>query len=160
MAWTELATVLAVLGISAWVGRNTTVGARLALGVTALLVSAGMFLPASTLRALVGPIGLATLSSGASPWSLEAVAHFIAFLWLALMVWTLRPDLRGWKALTVLVALAIAAEIIQGLTVERSTRLDDVGVNLLGAGAGVGLASIALFVRVRLCNARVDDSLC
>lgn len=160
MGWAELVTVVVVFVISASLARRVPMGARIALWTSALLVSAGMFMPSSTLSALLGRSIVAALSSGmrTSLWSLEAVAHFTSFLWLALALWTLRPDLRGWKAVAALAALAIGAELMQGLTVDRTARLDDVGVNLLGAGVGLVFAIAAVGFCRRVRAARVSDS--
>lgn len=151
MGWAELATVVLVLLISAWLARHASVRARLTLWLSAVLVSAGLFLPPGALHRVIGDAGLAAISSvaGASPWSLEAVAHFIAFMWLALVVWLLRPDLRGWRSALLLAVLAVASELMQGLSPERTTRLDDVGVNLLGGCAGLILGVVAVHVRKR-----------
>ncbi|MGH8243049.1 MAG: hypothetical protein ACRETY_06825, partial [Steroidobacteraceae bacterium] len=78
---------IAVLLVSIWLGQRASPVARLALWTSAILVSAGMFLPSSLLRDLLGPRLLTVLIRDASamPGGLEAFAHFIAFLWLALM---------------------------------------------------------------------------
>lgn len=154
----ELLTTMAVLLISAWLARSASPGARIALWASALLISAGMFLPSSLLRALVGPGLLAVLTQDTSaiPGGLEAFAHFIAFLWLALMVWTMRPDLRGWKVVVALVVLAVAGELMQGLTTERSPREDDVMVNLIGAASGLLLAKVVDVARRARSRSRTD----
>ena len=66
-----------VLLVTAWLGRGAGSRAQLVLWVSALLVSAGMFLPMDGLRAV--------------SWSLPDVAHLIAFAWLAMALW-MRTD--------------------------------------------------------------------
>ena len=144
MSVLHLSLAAAVLLVTAWLGRGAAPRARLALWLSALLVSAGMFLPMDGLRALVPPAVLLSMESaaGAVSWTLPDVAHLIAFAWLAMALWTLRPDLRGWRVVAALVVLAVASELVQGLTVDRQMRIGDVAINLLGAGAGL-LAAIA-----------------
>lgn len=131
-----------VLVVSAWIARGSHPAARLVLLGSSLGISAALFLPASFLAEVAGADGLSWLESVASTfsWTLSDGAHFVAFLWLAVVLWTLRPDLRGWRAIAWLGVLAVAAELVQGLTVERSVRTADVGVNLLGAAIGVTIA--------------------
>ena len=145
----------AVLLVTVWVGRGATPPAQLALWLSALLVSAGMFLPMDGLRAVVPPALLLAMESaaGAVSWTLPDVAHLIAFSWLAMALWTLRPDLRGWRAVTALVVLAVASELVQGLTVDRQMRIGDVATNLLGAVAGL-LAAVAASALLRNARAR------
>lgn len=134
----------AVLLVTAWLGRRAAPRAQMTLWLSALVVSAGMFLPMNELRALMPASVLRSLESAvaALSWSLADVAHLVAFAWLAILLWTLRPELRGWRTVVVLAILAVAAELMQGLTAEREAGVGDVGVNLLGAGLGLGLVFI------------------
>lgn len=152
MDFPELAIVVGVFLVSAWLGYRAAPKARVVLWLSALLISAAMFLPSTVLRGLVGAESLASIDSAISAMSLSlaSTVHFIAFLWLSLMLWTLRPDWRGWRVVAVLAVLAVAGELMQGLSVERSPRIVDVGVNLLGAGAGLLLAVVLMSVRKRL----------
>lgn len=136
---------VAVLLVTAWLGRRAGPRAQLALWGSALLISAGMFLPLSGLRALMPASLLLSLESavGALSWTLADLVHLVAFAWLAILLWTLRPDLRGWKTLASLAILAVAAELVQGLTAEREAGIADVGINLLGAGLGLVLVIAA-----------------
>lgn len=150
-----LLTLALAVGLS--IGRRSSRATRMVLLGSALMISAAFFLPSSLLRAVLGPGALASLESvaGVFSWELADVVHFIAFLWLALMLWTLRPDLRGWRAVAGLLVLASAAELVQGLTVERSPRLDDVAVNLLGAGCGLLLAVVYLALGQAIRSRRI-----
>ena len=149
MSLVDLSLAACVLLVTAWLGRGTAPQAQLALWVSALLVSAGMFLPMDVLRAAMPPAALLSMESAAHARSLTltGVAHFVAFAWLAMALWALRPDLRGWRAVAALVLLAVASELVQGLTVDRQMRMDDVATNLLGAAAGLLLAVAASALR-------------
>lgn len=141
----ELITIALAFLMSGWLAARARPGARIVVWLTALLVSAAMFLPGAMLADVAGPDVVSGLKrmSRELPGTLTEIAHFVAFFWLAAVLWGLRSDWRGWKALGMLVALAIAAEIMQGLgTVSRSPKLDDVAVNLLGVGAGVVCAAM------------------
>lgn len=137
----------AAVAVSLWLGRRATLPARIALWGSTLLVSAAMFLPSTRLSAWIGPGVLGALTTALQPWEIGDVSHFLAFTWLGLVLWLLRPDLRGWRGVAVLVALATVGELIQGaMTVERSARLGDVMFNLLGAVLGLALAGMMLGV--------------
>jgi len=102
-------------------------------------VLAAMLLSSAAMAKLVGPDVLAALLrlDQALPWSSSVVFHFLAFAWLAFAVWTLRPDLRGRRALVLLAMLASGAEVLQGLVSDRSSNWNDVFVNLLGSSMGL-----------------------
>lgn len=152
MSLADLPIVVAVLLVTAWLGHRTARWAQVVLWLSALAVSAAMFLPMTELRALPPPDVLRWLESTVSAvsWTLPDVAHFIAFGWLAMVLWMLRPDLRGWRTVAILLALAVASELMQGLTIERQMRIGDVGFNLLGAGVGLVLAAVATWGRKRV----------
>ncbi len=136
-----------VLAVSLWVGRRSGPVARAVLVVAALTISALLFLPTWVLRRVAGRDLIASLHDAAGTVSLTLpdAVHLVAFMGLAVLLWTLRPDLRGWRVVAVLVVLAVASELTQVLTAGREPRLGDVIVNLIGAGIGLVLAR--LFVR-------------
>ena len=144
MHFVDVLLLLLVLAVSTWIARSSSHAARVVLFGSAVVVSAALFLPSSMLRATIGPEALASIEVAfdSISWTLANVAHFTAFLWLALVVWTLRPDLRGWRSVAALGILAVASELAQRLTSERSPHLNDAGVNLMGAGMGLLLAAI------------------
>jgi len=148
--------LLLVVVVSASIARHRGAVARSVLLGSALVISAALFLPSSLLVAVVGADALAALESvaGTYAWTLAAAAHFIAFVWLALVLWTLRPDLCGPKAIAVMVILAVAAELMQGLSTDRSTRRDDIGVNLVGVWVGLVLAVVIAALRGWRCGCR------
>ena len=153
MSLVETATVVAALALSLWLGWRARPAARFALVAITLLVSAAMFLPGTLLVSLIDSDLLAAIDKAARRWHLTPsdLAHFVAFFLLAAALWTWRPEWRGWRALALLVALAIGGELMQGLgDAQRSPKLVDVGINLLGAVLGVFVAAIA----VRFANPR------
>lgn len=143
MIWTDVVMVVMAVLVSLWLGHRATPLARIALWSSALLVSATMFMPSSVLRDWVGPSLLGAVTAALRPLVIDDMSHFLAFAWLGLVLWLLRPDLRGWRAVVVLVVLAIVGELVQGvLTVERSAHIVDVAINLLGSALGLGLALV------------------
>ncbi|GHD67425.1 hypothetical protein GCM10007164_07420 [Luteimonas padinae] len=139
------ALVLLVGGVLAW--RSGPL-ARVVLFLSAVVTSAMLFLPGSQLTAIIGKDAVRTLNRmvADTPWTLSDWLHFAIFVWLGLMLWLGRADLRGWKAWALVVVLAVAAEVAQGLTPERSPRVDDVLLNLAGGMAGLlmGIACVAM----------------
>ena len=141
-----LAALALVVGVAlAW---RSGPGTRIVLFVSAALVSAMLFLPGSQLTAMIGKDTVKALERlvAATPWRLSDWLHFGIFAWLGMLLWLGRQDLRGWKAWGLMVVLAAAAEVAQGLTPDRSPRLDDVLLNLAGGMAGLlmGMMFVAL----------------
>ncbi|WP_146910491.1 hypothetical protein [Arenimonas daejeonensis] len=89
---------------------------------------------------------------------MSTIAHFGAFLLMAVVLWRFRPEWRGWRVVGVLVALAIGGELMQGLGVDRSPRLLDVAVNLMGVGAGLVLGLLGTRLRHAVAPPRGPDS--
>lgn len=127
--------------------------ARVTLFVSAVLVAAMLFLPGSQLVALIGKDSVRALDRvvADTPWSLSDWLHFVIFVWLGLALWLGRVDLRGWKAWALIVVLAVAAEVAQGLAPDRSPRLDDVLLNLAGGMAGLLTGIVVAAVVAKLC---------
>lgn len=142
-----LVLLVLVIGVSLWVGRCSDPVARGMLVASALAISALLFLPTWLLRRVAGRDRVEWLQEAMQAVSLTLpdVVHFVAFVALAVVLWALRPDLRGWRAVAVLVVLAVAAELTQVLTARREPRFGDVVLNLVGVGVGLVLAR--LFVR-------------
>lgn len=151
MGLAEVFIAVSAVLVSLWLGRGASPGARWALWMSALAVSAAMFLPMSVLRGLIAPEWLRAVDAlgAGGPWKFADLAHLLAFFWLALVLWLLRPDLRGGGLLGALVVLAFAAEAMQVLTVERSPRAADVLVNLVGAAGGCLLAIVLVAIGKR-----------
>lgn len=148
-----LAVLVLVVGIAlAW---GSAPWARYILFGLALLVSALLFLPGEQLTTLIGPDGLRRLNAlaGRTRWTLSDWTHVLIFIWLGLMLWLGRSDLRGWKGLGVMGGLAVAAELAQVWARGRSPRLSDVVLNLSGALVGVALAVMLLILLGKRSNA-------
>ncbi|KLJ00737.1 VanZ family protein [Luteimonas sp. FCS-9] len=129
--------------------RTRRLAATVALIVSATGVAASLVLPTPRLVALAGRPHVTTLEQLArrTPWELPTIVHFVAFAWLA---WLLAVFCARWPrrhVVAVLVAMAIAAELLQGLSPGRTPRLTDVGVNLMGAATGLSIALAAQWVR-------------
>lgn len=141
-----LAVLALVVGlVLAWRARGA---ARLLVFGSAVLVSGLLFMPGEQITGLVGKDGIRSLRGLAAltPWHISELTHFLIFVWLGLLLWLARADLRGWKAWGLVVGLAIAAEVAQGFAPAREPRLDDALLNLAGGMAGllVGIGGVAL----------------
>lgn len=144
MSLGDLLLVFLALGVSAGLAWRAGRIWRVLLFASALLVSASLFFPGARLAAIVGPDVIAALEALAArtPWRLSAWLHFLIFAWLGLLVWLARPDLRGRKGIALLVVLAVAAELAQGLTATREMRVGDVVLNLMGCAVGIGVGAM------------------
>lgn len=98
MQFVDFFLLLLVVVVSAWISRGKGLAARTVLFGTALLISAALFLPLSVLQLLAGRGGIEFVEAVAAEfrWTVAEGAHFLAFLWLSLVLWVLRPDLRSW----------------------------------------------------------------
>ena len=141
---TGLVLLLLALVVSLWVGRHSSPLGRAILVGTAMAISALLFMPTWVLRRVAGRDLVDALSDTARSMSLQLpdVVHLLVFVVLAVLLWTLRADLRGWRGVVLLVVLAVAAEITQVLTSNREPRIGDVILNLVGVGVGLVLARV------------------
>ena len=144
------------LGMGVLLAWRSSWGARLLLFGSALLISALLFLPGAQITGWIGKDAVVVLRGLASdtPWDVSDWTHFVIFLWLGLLVWLGRPDLRGWKAWCLVVVLAVAAELAQGLAPARSPEIEDVFLNLAGSMVGILLGMLGH----RVATLRQDDS--
>lgn len=145
MSPTDVLLAILALVVGATLAWRSGPFARVVLFASALVVSAMLFLPGSQLTALIGKESVRALERAVAdtPWRLSDWLHVAIFAWLGVLLWLGRPDLRGWKAWGLMLALAIAAEVAQGLTSSREMRLDDVLLNLAGGMAGILLGIVA-----------------
>lgn len=131
--------------------------ARIVLFASAIFVSGLLFLPGSQLTAIIGKDAVRGLTrlAAATPWSVSDWMHFVIFAWLGLLLWVGRVDLRGWRAWILVVVLAVAAELAQGLAPDRESRLDDVLLNLAGGMVGLltGMVVRAATMKTQDCGA-------
>jgi len=148
-----LAVLALVVGLAlAWGAKGPV---RALVFGTALLVSGLLFMPGEQITGLVGKDGIGAMRevAGRTPWDVSDWTHFLIFVWLGLLLWLARADLRGWKAWALVVVLAVAAELAQGLAPARAPRVDDVLLNLAGGMAGL-VAAIAGLGLSRLFRTR------
>lgn len=146
--------ILAALALAAgllmaW--RSTPCTRPLVFG-SALLISALLFMPGAQITGAIGKDAVTMLRRLASrtPWDVSDWTHFIVFAWMGLLLWLARPDLRGWKAWGLVLGLAVAAELAQGLAPARSPRVDDALLNVTGGMLGILLAVVC----VHFCRKR------
>lgn len=141
---TGLVLLVLALAVSLWVGRHSSPLGRAVLVGTALAISALLFMPTWVLRRVAGRELVDALGDTARSMSLQLpdVVHLLAFVVLAVLLWTLRTDLRGWRGVALLTVLAVAAEATQVLTANREPRIGDVVLNLIGVGVGLLLARV------------------
>jgi len=131
-----------VLGIAWFLARRGRPLVRVLVFASALVVSALLFLPGGWIRRTVGRDALAAMGDLAAhtPWAVAEWVHFLIFLWLGLLLWLGRSDLRNWKGWGLMMVLAVGAEMAQALAPNREPRLGDVLLNLAGGMAGILLA--------------------
>lgn len=162
MSATDVLLALMALGVGCILAWGCGAGARLILFASAMVVSAMLFLPGSQLTTLVGRDTTRCLEqlAATTPWPLSDWMHFVIFVWLGMLLWVGRPDLRGWKGWALMVVLGVAAEVAQGLAPDREPRLNDVLLNLAGGMAGlvigILLSSAIIWVRKGLRDARPE----
>lgn len=152
IAVSDLLLAVLVLAVGWFLARRGRPLVRVLVFSSALVVSALLFLPGAQIRGVVGADGIGLLGrlAAQTPWSVAEWVHFLIFLWLGLLLWLGRADLRNWKGWALVVVLAVAAELAQDLAPGRSPRLDDVLLNLAGGMAGIVLAIMLRWIARRL----------
>lgn len=142
MSWGDFVLAVLVLGVGLFLARQSRPLVAIVLFVSAITISAMLFLPGSQLTAVLGSDGVRMLNrfASATPWSVADWMHVFIFMWLGLLLWLGRADFRGWKAWALIFALAVASEMAQALTPGREPKLEDVLLNLAGGIAGILLA--------------------
>lgn len=130
-----------VLGIAWFLARRGRPLVRALVFLSALVVSALLFLPGGFIRRTVGRDALTVMGDLAAhtPWAVAEWVHFLIFLWLGLLLWLGRSDLRNWKGWGLMTVLAVGAEMAQALAPNREPRVGDVLLNLAGGVAGIVL---------------------
>lgn len=131
-----VALVVGVAVLLAWDRRPYVV---VVLASATLVFSALLLLPSDLLRRTLGREAMRSLDWVAQqvPLSLGDLGHVAGFALLTVLLWWLRPGLRGWALVVLLLGLAFAAEAMQLLTPHRAARIDDVWSNLAGVGLGL-----------------------
>lgn len=118
---------------------NSRPVAKVLLFSSAMLVAALLFLPGQQLASIAGKAVMrrATEMAAYTPWAVSDWIHFVLFVWLGVLLWLGRPDLRGWKIWIAMSVLAIAAELAQWFAPEREVWLEDALLNLAGGAVGL-----------------------
>lgn len=144
MTSADLLLAAMVLGVAIFLARGSHPLLGLLLVVSAVAVSALLFLPTRELGAWIGMgrVHWFHALAGSTPLDPAEWIHLLAFAWLGLLLWLGRADLRNWKGWALLVALGVGSELAQTLTQDREPRLADVVLNLAGGVAGVLLAML------------------
>ncbi len=144
---------LLALGVAVLLARGSHPLVAVLLVVSALAVSAMLFLPTAMLGEWFGMHRVHRLYglTRATPLDPPEWIHLIAFAWLGLLIWLARKDLRnGWGVLLVAI-FGVAAELSQWLTDGRQPKLEDAALNVAGGLTGVLLAHL---LRVALAFSR------
>lgn len=136
-----LLAVLAV-GVSLLLARGSHPFIATLLVVSALVVSALLFLPTGMLGDWVGMHHVHRFYrlTRATPLNPPEWIHIIAFAWLGLLIWLGQAKMRGWTGLALIAALGVAAELAQWLADGREPSLGDAALNAAGGVFGVLLA--------------------
>ncbi|MGY0561667.1 VanZ family protein [Luteimonas sp. A277] len=152
LAITDVLLGVLVLAVGFFLIRRGSLLTRVLVFGSALVVSALLFLPGEQITGFVGRdgIGLMRRLAAHTPWAPAEWVHVLIFLWLGLLLWLGRADLRNWKGWALVAVLAVAAEVAQVLTPEREPRVGDVLLNLAGGMAGIVLAILLRRVSRRL----------
>ena len=144
---------LLALGVAVLLARGSHPLVAVLLVVSALAVSAMLFLPTAMLGEWFGMHRVHRLYglTRATPLDPPEWIHLIAFAWLGLLIWLARKDLRnGWGVLLVAI-FGVAAELSQWLTDGRQPKLEDAALNVAGGLTGGLLAHL---LRVALAFSR------
>lgn len=152
LAVTDVLLGVLALAVGLFLARRGSPLTRVLVFGSALVVSALLFLPGGQITGFVGRdgIGLMRRLAAHTPWAPAEWVHVLIFLWLGLLLWLGRADLRNWKGWALVAVLAVAAEVAQVLTPEREPRVGDVLLNLAGGMAGIVLAILLRRVARRL----------
>ena len=161
MTGADLLLAVLALGVAIFLGRGSHPLVAALLVVSALAVSAVLFLPTAMLAGLVGMErvhGLYDLTR-ATPLDPPEWIHLIVFAWLGFLLWLARRDIRNWRGVALVAALGIAAELSQWLTDGRQPKVEDAALNVLGGLAGVLLAVVCckVWARGRHRNGRTAE---
>lgn len=152
LAVTDVLLGVLALAVGLFLARRGSPLTRVLVFGSALVVSALLFLPGGQITGFIGRdgIGLMGRLAAHTPWAPAEWVHVLIFLWLGLLLWLGRADLRNWKGWALVAVLAVAAEVAQVLTPEREPRVGDVLLNLAGGMAGIVLAILLRRVARRL----------
>ena len=130
------------VGVAILLARDSHPIGRLLMVVSALAVSALLFLPTGLLGDWFGAhrVDLLSKATRATPLDVSGWVHLFAFAWLGFLLWLARRDIRNWRGVALVIALAVAAELSQWLADGRQPKVEDAALNVLGGLAGVLIA--------------------
>lgn len=157
---TALAWAVGLLGLGAVVARQTGRRGPLIAAVLLLVLGVGMGAPHAVSRPLWASAGMPmqppdpsdpALLSWRPPLSPLVLAklggHLVGFGTVGLVLGHALPERRG-RVVGGMLVVAVASELLQGLTDDRTPSVLDVGVDMVGVGIGV-LAGSWLATRLR-----------
>lgn len=141
MSGADLLLVVLVVGVATFLARGSHLLVGVLLVVTALALSAILFLPTGMLVEWIGRGWMDRMYgwTRGTPWDPPEWIHLLAFLWLGFLLWMTRPATRSWWGLALIVVLAGGAELAQELARGRTPNLEDVILNVVGALLGVAM---------------------
>lgn len=144
MTSVDLLLAILAIGVAVLLARGSHPLIATLLVVSALAVSALLFLPTGMLGDWVGMHRVHSLYrlTRATPLNPPEWIHIIAFAWLGLLIWLGRASLRGWHGLVLIAALGVAAELAQWLADGREAGVKDAVLNIVGGLLGVLLACL------------------
>ncbi|MGY0611543.1 VanZ family protein [Luteimonas sp. A501] len=144
MTGADVLLAVLALGVAMLLARGSHPVVAVLLVVSALAVSAMLFLPTAMLGDWFGMDRVHRLYglTRSTPLDPPEWIHLFAFAWLGLLIWLARRDVRNWRGVVLVAALGVAAELSQWLTDGRQPKLEDAALNVLGGLAGVLFAWI------------------
>ena len=154
-----LLTALA-LGMAIFLARGSHPVVAGLLIISALAVSALLFLPTSMLGGWVGMHRVHRLYglTRSTPLDPPEWIHLFAFAWLGMLIWLARRDARSWRGVAFVAALGVTAELAQWLTDGREPKIEDAALNVLGALAGVLFARTGLLAASWIAGSRARSN--
>lgn len=156
MTGAYLLLAIMALGVAVLLARGSHPVVAALVALSALAVSAILFLPTAMLGSWFGMERVHWLYglTRFTPLDPPKWIHVIAFAWLGLLIWLARVEFRSWRGIALVAALGVAAELSQWLTEDRQPRLEDAGLNVLGGLAGMLLAWICSVLLSRFRTSR------
>lgn len=150
MTGADLLLTALALGAAILLARGSHPVAAVLLVMSALVVSAALFLPTSMLTGWLGRDRIGQLYGLARGTWFDPPEwiHFFAFAWLGLLIYLARRDLRNWRGFALVVALGLIAELMQWLTDGREPMLEDAALNVVAGLLGMSLVWVCCKVAV------------
>lgn len=153
MTVTDLLLAACALGVAIFLARGAHPVVAGLLMLSALAVSAILFLPTAVVTGWVGMDRvhyLYHLARSTTPLDSSDWLHLILFTWLGLLIWLARPNLRNWRGIALVTVLAVGAELAQWLADGREPGVGDATLNVVGGLVGVLLAHVLGLIAARI----------